>query len=183
MKRKITKGIVTLALIAGACIPSIAQKEPRQSPADVVTYKSKDLEMTIKYGRPFKKNRVIFGSEPTALLPYGKYWRLGANEATLIQISHNVIFNGKELKAGNYSMYAYPGKDTWTIYINSDVKHWGAQEPDHNLDVLKTDVRTSMRADVTEEFTISFDPTDANGHTAINFIWDKTAVKVPVTPK
>ena len=182
MKNKLMLGLITLAVIAGTQAVN-AQKEPRQSPADVVTYKAKDLEMTIKYGRPYKKGRVIFGSTPSALLPYGKYWRLGANEATLIQINKDILFNGKELKAGNYSMYAYPGKDTWTIYINSDVKHWGAQEPDHNLDVLKTDVKATSQKAATEQFTIKFDPAAADGKTAINLIWDQTEVKIPVSPK
>jgi hypothetical protein len=183
IKNKLVSGLLSLALTVGLSTIASAQKEPRQSPAAVVNYANKGLEITIKYGRPYKKGRVIFGSDPNALLPYGKYWRLGANEATLIQINKDVLFDGKDLKAGNYSMYAYPGKDTWIIYLNSDVKHWGAQEPDHNLDVLKTEVKAITKSSATEQLTIGFDKAQENGKTFINIDWDKTEVKISVVPK
>src|SRR5262249_46587944 len=87
------------------------------SPAADGTHKKDGLEIEVKYCRPSKKGRLIFGEATAgALQPYGKYWRVGANEATVFEINKDVLVStvegvdGTELKAGKYNLYAYPDK-------------------------------------------------------------------------
>ena len=71
------------------------------SPKDTVVYNSDDANFEVVYSRPYKKDRLIFGSEEDgALVPFGKYWRTGANAATTFETSSDILFNGVKLKAG-----------------------------------------------------------------------------------
>ncbi|MEN8250297.1 MAG: DUF2911 domain-containing protein, partial [Bacteroidota bacterium] len=133
----------------------------------------------IVYSRPYKKGRIIFGTEEDgALQPYGTYWRLGANEATTFEINREIMFAGNSLAPGKYSMYATPGKETWRISINSEANRWGFSEPDHNNDVMSVEVPVTYSDEVTEQFTINI---GASGQGAeIILIWDTSIVKIPV---
>jgi len=76
----------------------------------------------IIYSRPKKKNRVIFGD----LVPYGKVWRTGANEATEITFYEDVLFNSEKVKAGTYTLYTIPRKENWVVIINKVINTWGS---------------------------------------------------------
>src|ERR1700750_2246955 len=105
----------TLSLFAFLLVISThtasAQPSHPKSPHDTV--KTKDI--TITYGRPYKKGREIFGK----LEPYGKVYRCGADEATQITFAKDVTFGGKAVKAGTYTFCAIPNKDQWTVILNS----------------------------------------------------------------
>ena len=122
---------------------------------------------------------MIFGSEEEgALQPYGKYWRLGANEATEISFNKDVNFNGKPIKAGTYSMYAIPGKEAFDIALNSEINKSGSEEPNHSLDVLHTEVPVQETNAAVEKFTISLQPMGTT--TNIIFEWANTRLVIPV---
>ena len=73
----------------------------KHSPPATVIHNFEDLSIIINYCKPSVKERIIFGDEEAgALQPYGKYWRLGANEATTFENNQTIWFNDKELKAG-----------------------------------------------------------------------------------
>jgi len=74
-------------------------------------------DMTITYSRPGVKGRKVFGD---ALVPYGKVWRTGANEATKISFSDDVTIDGKPLQKGTYSLHTIPGASEWTIIFNKE---------------------------------------------------------------
>ena len=83
----------------------------------------------MSYSSPYKKGRVIFGeSSAGALVPYGAYWRLGANAATEISLNKDVMFAGTPLKAGKYRMYAVPGEKTWQVILNGELGKSGSEE-------------------------------------------------------
>src|SRR5271167_2889262 len=139
MKKIITttsvKAIAALTLLSFTVqFASIAQEKPLPSPK--ATAEGKNVKVT--YGQPSKRARVIFGG----LVPYGEVWRTGANEATEITFSKNVIIDKKEIKAGTYTLFTIPNKDKWTIILNSQLKQWGAfgYEKIKADDVLHTDV-------------------------------------------
>jgi hypothetical protein len=114
------------------------------------------------------------------LQPYGKYWRVGANEATLFSTNKNLLINDQYLKAGKYSVYAYPGKDSWQIVFSSDFDRWGVPQPDPKDDVVKTNVLASNHAPLQEQFTVRFDTIDsANVNMVLH--WDETEVTIPMT--
>ncbi|MBI3483216.1 MAG: DUF2911 domain-containing protein, partial [Bacteroidetes bacterium] len=149
------------------------------SPSQTITYSYHGLDLKLVYCRPFKKARLIFGqSKDGALVPNGKYWRLGANEATEITFSMDINVVGKPLKAGSYRLYAVPKELSWEISFNNELGKWGYDEPDYSKDVLKINVPVERSPSETEQFTISFnnDSTGVN----MNLDWDKTHLRVPI---
>jgi hypothetical protein len=127
------------------------------------------------YSRPAKKEREVFGK----LIPFGKMWRLGANEATEIKFYQDVTFGGKPVKAGTYALFAIPDQGEWTIVLNSELDHWGAYSYKENLDVLRVKVPIKSTTDVVENLAIAFEKADAKAAT-MRIGWDKTMVEVPV---
>jgi len=179
MKKKIFIGIaVVLVLVVGRMVYGIMTTR-NHSPEETVTESMGDLSVEVTYCRPFKKGRLIFGEESAdALVPFGKYWRLGANDATEITFSKDVTFAGKPIAAGSYRMYAIPGADKWKVTLNSELDKFGAFQPDSELDVLSVDVPVKSNEAETEQFTIELNTTDED--VSMDFIWDKTLVSVPI---
>ncbi len=132
-----------------------------------------DTYIKVVYSRPHKRGREIFGSE---LAPYGKVWRLGANEATEITTTENIKIAGKTLKAGTYSMFAIPEKDEWTVIFNSVLGQWGAYDYDASQDVLRLEVPVRKAETTYEPFTIMFNEEG----TELTMVWDQTKVVLPV---
>ena len=150
------------------------------SPADRVEFSDGDFQLSIDYCRPYKKGRIIFGEESEgALLPYGKYWRTGANEATEIEFNKDIKIKGNTLNAGRYRFYTIPGKNTWTVAFNSELGKWGYGEPNYEMDVLRTEIPAGQLDQSLEQFTISG---EMEGENAVNIVlaWDQSQVKIPV---
>ena len=179
MKKKILIGIGAFILILLIGFMYLNYRNRTLSPPGVVKYDNSNLTVEISYSRPSQKGRLIFGSEEEgALLPNGKYWRLGANEATEITLSRNVLFNGSEIEAGSYSMYSFPGENEFEIILNSDLGKWGAFDPDHNFDVLKTKVPVEKSNDAVEQFTIRFE--EKGSKVLVVCEWSDTKIKIPL---
>ena len=137
--------------------------------------------LKIDYCRPAAKGRVIFGEKSAgALQPYGQYWRMGANEATVFETNVPLLVSEKELPPGKYAIYAFPGPKTWTIAFNSDWNRWGAMAPDAQKDVLRVEVPVNNAAERKENFEISFEDPDAAGTAYADLHWDKTLVRIPI---
>ena len=167
-------GVIVLVLVIGVGYVILTTKS--HSPFKEASANIEGTDITIGYCQPYKKGRLLFGDESEgALMPYNKYWRLGANEATTISFSTDVNFGGKQVAAGDYIMYAVPGKDTWDVYINTEVGRWGASEADHDLDVIKVSV-PAINADTEEEqLTIKV---SGDG---VTIQWGKTLIAIPIT--
>ncbi len=150
------------------------------SPPTTVKYNEGGLEIAVDYSQPSKKGRLIFGEEKDgALLPYGKYWRLGANAATEITFNKDVTFGGAPIKAGAYRMYAVPGPNAFKVTLNSETGvFFGVAEPDPELDIVTVDAQVQKTASEVETFTIGFSKNDAG--VTINFSWDQTMFTIPI---
>jgi hypothetical protein len=154
------------------------------SPADIVYFplnapKAKAGDpikpiIKIVYSRPQKKGRDIFG----VLEQYGNVWRFGANESTEVHFFKKVSIGGKKIKAGTYSLFAIPNKDTWTIIVNSETDKWGAFTYNQAKDIVRVNVPVKTLAKPIEYFSITFTPL-ASGATLIA-AWDKTQVELPI---
>jgi len=152
----------------------------RFSPEDHAALKDDRFEVLVFYNRPFKRNREIFGG----LVPYGKVWRTGANEATWFETNRNLNFGNQILKEGRYSLWTIPNEKTWTIIFNSTIPPWGV---DYNseaartpaTDVLTIEVPVSQSNDMVEQFTIALAKEDSSYK--MDFLWDKTKVTAPFT--
>jgi hypothetical protein len=180
MKKKIFIGIGVVLLAAIGFAAYVALTTSKLSPSETTGFSYEGLDIKVVYCRPYKKGRLIFGEEKDkALQPYGKYWRLGANDATEITFTKNVNFAGQPVNAGSYRMYAVPNAATWQISLNSELGKFGFFEPNYDLDVLKVDLPVGSVPSETEQFTIRFtsDSTVVN----MDFLWDKIQVRVPIT--
>lgn len=152
------------------------------SPADIVYFplnapKAKDATkpvIKIVYSRPQRKGRDIFG----VLEQYGTVWRFGANESTEIRFFKKVNIGGKKIKAGTYSLFAIPNKDTWTIIINSETDKWGAFSYNQAKDIVRVNVPVKTLAKPIEYFSLTFTPA-TEGATLIAG-WDKTQIELPI---
>lgn len=128
------------------------------------------------YSRPQKGGREIFGK----LIPYGKVWRTGANEATEIRFYQDIELAGKKVAAGTYSLFTIPGEKEWTIILNSDVDYWGAYSYKAENDVVRVTAPATELNNAVENFTIQFNKKGEKGG-EMRLAWDKTVVAVPFT--
>jgi hypothetical protein len=182
MIKKILIGVGVLILIIIIGLFVLNYRSRSISPPAKAHYEQGGLSIEISYSQPGMRGRKIFGTkEEGALLPYGVYWRMGANEATEITFNKDVFFNGSDLPAGTYRMYAVPGEREFEISLNSSVGKWGYSEPDFSLDVLKTRVPVQNTGSSIEQFTIRFEEDGAL--VLIVCEWSDVAVKIPVEPK
>jgi len=140
----------------------------RLSPLEIVTVKYESTYIKVTYGRPHKKGREIFGE----LVPYGKVWRTGANEATEITLTQDVQVNNKKLKAGTYTVFSIPQKDHWKVIFNSDLGQWGSYNYNPDQNVLEIDAEVTEIDDTYDPFTIEFQLQDDKAY--LLMMWDKT---------
>lgn len=183
MKRKgVWISILALVAFLAIAYAYLIYRGRTLSPPGTETLTSGGMTVTVSYSRPSVRGRVIFGDDSqNPLQPYGKYWRLGANESTEITFNRDVQFNGSPVKAGTYRMYAIPGADTFEIRLNSALGVWGAWEPDYALDILSTKVPVEKTNSPVEQYTISLAP-EGEG-IAVIFEWANTRFVVPLKPQ
>jgi hypothetical protein len=150
--------------------------KPRTSPLAIVSAHYKNSYLKITYSQPQKNGREIFGK----LVPYDQVWRTGANEATEITITGDILVNGKTLKAGTYSLFTIPGKEKWFVIINSDLGLWGSYNYNPKMDVLRFDVPVKSISDnvVYEPFTIRIDQKTDTAE--IFLLWDNIQISFPI---
>ncbi len=155
------------------------------SPKDTVNHSATFSDIEVIYSRPYKKDRVIFGKEEEgALVPFGKYWRTGANAATTFETSKSVLFNGQELKGGKYRLYTIPAEKEWKVVLNSEGdKFFAISEPDYSLDVLETTIIAEKdSSNVVEQFTIKFSNSENSSEVVMSLMWDDLSVNIPIAP-
>lgn len=148
------------------------------APAKIGTDKAM---IRVTYNRPAKNGREIFGK----LIPYGKVWRAGANEAPEIKFYQDVTIGGKKIPAGNYALLTIPAENEWTIILSSDVDQWGAYSYNDALDVARVTVPVQKSGSVIENFSIQFARKEAktrdDGPVIMYMGWDSVMVAVPIS--
>lgn len=150
-----------------------------KSPKGVATYEKDDLKIEVVYHRPYKKDRLIFGqAEDQALVPFGQYWRLGANAATSFETSQEIAFAGRTLAAGKYSMYAIPHADHWVVVLNKETRILGYTEPDYEKDIMRVNISTAKLLTPVDPFTIEL--VEDEESLALHMRWDYTSVAIPL---
>ncbi len=162
---------IAFVFLMMACGSSQEKKARVSTAASVSQTLGESTEIVISYSRPGVKGRKIWGE----LVPFDKVWRTGANEATTISFSDDVLINGEKLAAGKYALFTQPGKTEWQIIFNSTADQWGAYDREPEKDVLSVTVKpeTALPA---EWLTFEFEQLD--GTTAVAAMrWEK--LKVP----
>ncbi len=170
MKSKI---LFTL-LLAGFGLFSLSaqmDRSERKSPPAKAEQKIGKATVVINYSQPSARKRKIYGD----LVPYGKVWRTGANEATTFETNQDLMINGKKLPAGKYALFTIPGENEWTIIFNKKHQQWGAFDYDESLNVLTLKARPE-KIDHQEKMTF-----DINKNGEVHLDWANT--RVPFTIK
>jgi hypothetical protein len=151
-------------------------KAARPSPAAKATFSFADGKtITVDYSSPRVKGRKIFGEHE----PYGQVWRAGANEATTFVITSDLMVGGAHVPAGNYTLFAIPNPDKWTLIISKKTGEWGIPYPGADQDLVRVDMKASKLPSLTENFTIAFDKT-AHGCT-LRMDWETTRASVEIS--
>ena len=180
--KKIMKG-VGLVFLAIVLYFAYAILVPA-SPLEKISFSNNKVTIDLEYSRPFKKDRLIFGEKSKgALVPFGEYWRTGANAATNFSINSDITINGKALMAGKYRLYTVPGEKQWEIFINSEADTFFAiSEPDKTKDIINFSINSQKLEEPLEQFTIDFIPSPPEDpiSTGIRLRWDLTEIVIPI---
>lgn len=166
----------SVALSGSLCAAEEKMEFPDASQHAVVKQRVGLTDVEIDYSRPNKNNREIFGG----LVPYGKMWRTGANEATRIKFSDAVKLGDQAVPAGEYAVYTIPNANEWTVILSKDTELRSASEYKKDKEAARFTVQPAALAAPAETFTIGFDDLRA-GSAMIYLDWDKTRVPVKLT--
>jgi hypothetical protein len=129
----------------------------RPSPRASTSQQIGRAAVTVNYSRPQVKGRAIWGQ----LVPYHRVWRAGANEATTMTFSKDVLIEGRRLAAGTYSFFVLPAESEWTVIFNRVAHQWGAFNYNPFFDALRVKVKP-QRAEPLEWLGYSFAPVREN---------------------
>jgi hypothetical protein len=160
-----------------------------KSPTDMATYPreaafanyleaddpNRSPKIKVNYSRPSKNGRVIFGD----LVPYGKDWRLGANEGTEVLFYQNVEIGGVVIPRGRYRLYAEVNENSWDIVVSSYIRTSGSSNLDKDKELGRFKAKTTKTGSVRELFTIGFQKID-EGHVNMLFEWDQVRATLPI---
>jgi hypothetical protein len=147
----------------------------RRSPLDSVMFRMGDQEVKICYGRPSARNRQMIGG---GAVPFGRLWRTGANEPTIIRTPVALSIAGVRIPAGTFAIYTVPGEEEWQIILNRSYSQWG-QEGQYTAEVEAQEVGrgsapSERLEDHVETFTIRVD----SGRMYME--WENTRVVIPI---
>jgi len=168
--------LVCMGLAPWVSAQKIVKPPKKLSPITMTTFKNERNYLKVTYGQPSKRGRKVFGS----LIPFGKIWRTGANEATEITLVNDVKVRNKRFKAGTYTIFTIPGAKTWTIIFNRELGQWGAFDyPKYkDQDELRYEAKVLITEDVYESFTIFF--RERKKGVDLIMVWSNTMILVPL---
>ena len=145
---------------------------------DEAKQKALTPQIRVTYSRPAKKGRVVFGE----LLKFGQPWRVGANESTEILFMNDVIFGGKDIKAGRYSIIIIPTATEWVLKLNSELDGWGNYSYNPSADIASVSVPVTKSEKEIENLSIVlYEASAKTVHLKIG--WDTTVAEFPITIK
>ena len=157
------------ALAAGACGVAYAQDmpmdqgsmkmddhgKPRLSPHQMATVDLTGTKVNVSYGAPSLRGRKMVGGKD----PYGKEWRVGADEATSFEVSTDVTVNGTSVPAGSYTLFVLPTADSWTLIISKKTGEWGIPYPGTQYDFARVGMTKANLPSSQERMSINFEKT------------------------
>lgn len=148
---------------------------PAPSPPQTIHQEFGLSAIDLSYSRPSVKGRTIFGD----LVPYGKVWRTGANQATTISFGDDVIIGGVHIAPGKYGLLTVPGTAEWTFIITHqlDVTNPAAYKIDQ--DIVRINARVQELPFPVETMTFLFSNLTSTS-CDLALVWDKTLVALPI---
>ena len=155
-------------------LPGLASGQAiKFSQSGSITQMLGNTEIEIQYSRPVARGRELFGK----LVPWGKVWAPGADSATTISFSDEVLFGGERLPAGKYSIWMIPDPESWTVIISkvADVYHTQYAEGQDALRLRVEPDRGMHIETLTFHFPVVYGP-----NAVLAFQWGETIVRVPI---
>jgi hypothetical protein len=169
-----SNSILMLAFVLAAFQLQAQVKTPAPSPKATVKQVVGLTDVEIEYSRPSMKGRTIFGD----LVPFGKMWRTGANQNSMVSFSEDVVIAGKTLPKGKYALFTVPKADAWDVIFYTDTENWGTPEKWDDAKVaVRTSVKPEMLSRAVESFTIGVNNLD-NNYGQLEISWEKTLVPI-----
>jgi hypothetical protein len=178
--------LIVTALIVTA-LPVMAQRK-RISPHETINASIDGDKLTLVYGRPYTKDpktgeiRKIWGG----LVPYGKVWRTGADEATLLTTAQPIVLGGTDIPAGTYSLFTLPAADgTAKLIVNKKTGQWGIPyrvSSEATNELARIDLKKAALDKTVDQFTMAIDNNPSGGG-MLTMSWENTQFSVPITVK
>lgn len=143
------------------------------SPRKEMTGYLNGKKVIVNYGSPKVNDRKVFGG----LLPYGKLWRTGANEATTITFESSMAIASQRdsIQAGIYAIFTIPGKNTFEFILNEDPDQWNTMDYEAEKDILRNTVTVKQLDQMQEE--LEFKIEDGK----LWMVWEKVAMPIDLT--
>lgn len=175
-------GLAATVLLGAA---GLMAQQKRVSPPDLSGAVIDGNRVTVYYSRPYTKDpktgaaRKIWGG----VVPFGRVWRTGANEATMLVTQQPIEVNGVTIPAGAVTLFTLPQEDgTAKLIINKQVGQWGTQY-DEKQDLARIDLKKDALENPVDQFTMSVEKgADGNGG-LLKLMWENTQYSVPFTVK
>jgi hypothetical protein len=180
MKRILAMCAMALTSLTIFAASSSAQQDKSARPSPPAKAECKlagGKTITIDYSSPRMKGRKIFGE----LVPYGKVWRAGANEATTFVTTADLKVGGTAVPAGSYTIFVIPNADKWTLIISKKTGEWGTAYSGEANDQGRVDMAVSKTPAPVENFTIDFE--QASGGCTLQMKWENTQASLKITAK
>lgn len=176
MKSLLKASYLTLAAVLLASFTYAQALMPQPSSGQTIIQDFGLGKVTLTYSRPDAKGRKVFGG----LVPYNEVWRTGANNATSITFTDDVMLAGNKVPAGTYGLFTIPTPNQWTIILNKTAQQWGAYNYKQEDDVLRVTVKPNKTATSTGTFSLQFANVTPN-KMDLNLTWENTEVNIPLT--
>lgn len=150
---------------------------PSLSPSAKIEQRIGLTDVVVEYSRPSKKDRVIYGG----VVPYDEVWRTGANSATKITFSEDVVFGGAEVKKGSYALLTKPGMKTWSVmlYPHTSTNFGSYLESGVTPITVTTEAYKMPQGVNVESFMMGFDNLTSGGGD-LYMLWDDVYVPVSI---
>ncbi len=174
-RRSLLPSVLSSVAAGVTAAKAFAQERKRISPHETASITLSGKTVTITYGRPYLKGRTV-GDQ---VAPFGKVWRLGADEATQFTITGACKFGSLSVPAGSYALFAIPSADKWTMIVNKTADQWGAFNYDEAQDLGRFTLNVTNPHSPIEEFTIAFAKETASS-AAVSFSWGTQMVATTV---
>jgi hypothetical protein len=145
------------------------------SPPETATVSLNGKSIAVKYGAPSMRGRKVMGN----LVPYGKVWRTGANEATSFATNTALKIGGTDVPAGTYTLYTLPGQSQWLLILSKQTGQWGT-EYHQDQDLTRIPMKSGSLSSPQERMSISFENTKGNS-TEMHIKWEDTDQSVKIT--
>lgn len=172
MTRKTLLSAAILILMT-TTLPAFAQ-QPRVSPPVKASGEIGKATITIDYSSPSMRGRKIMGD----LVPFGKVWRTGANEATTLTTDRDLMIRSLHVPAGTYTLFTVPGEQDWWLIVNKQTGQWGTRY-DESQDLGRVPMNVDTLDEAVESFLISIEPTK-DGRGMLKLTWENTEASVPI---